>query len=116
MQVPQVKEPQQGILKEKDSGHSRGLWERLLLKQWGKHFSDEEEENSMTYDSESGGSEKSSNNATNTEEEAWNNGFRYLIIIDKLTHITSNIKEHKLISNNLYTAFHIRSTDRKSVV
>ena len=31
-------------------------------------FSDEGEENSMTYDSESGGSEKSSDNATDTEE------------------------------------------------
>ena len=60
----------------------------------------------MTYDSESGGSDKSSDNATDTEEEAWNNGCRNLIIIDKLTNITSNIKEHKLSSNNLDTALH----------
>ena len=31
--VPQVQEPEQGILQEKDSGHSGGLRERLLLKQ-----------------------------------------------------------------------------------
>ena len=33
-------------------------------------YSDEGEENSITYDSELGGSDKSSNNATDTEEEA----------------------------------------------
>ena len=60
----------------------------------------------MTYDSESGRSDKSSDNATNTEEEAWNNGCRDLIITDKLTYITSNIKEHKLSSKNLDTALH----------
>ena len=60
----------------------------------------------MTYDSESGGSDKSRNNATNTEKEAWKNGCRDLIIIDKLTNSTSNIKEHKLSSNNLDTALH----------
>ena len=49
----------------------------------------------MTYNSELGGSDKSSDNATNTEEEDWKNGCRYLIIIDKLTNSTSNIKEHK---------------------
>ena len=48
----------------------------------------------------------SSNNATNTEEEAWKNGCRDLIIIDKLTNITSTIKEHKLSSINLDTALH----------
>ena len=56
--------------------------------------------------SESGESDKSSDNATNTEEEAWNNGCRDLIIIDKLTNRTSNIKEHKLSSNNLDAALH----------
>ena len=60
----------------------------------------------MTYDSESEGSDKSSNNATDTEEEAWKNGCRDLIIIDKLTNSTSNIKEHKLSSNNLDTELH----------
>ena len=67
---------------------------------------DEGEENSMTYNSESGGSDKSSNNATDNEEEAWKNGCRDLIIIDKLTYSTSNIKEHKLSSNNLDTVLH----------
>ena len=60
----------------------------------------------MTYNSESGGSDKSNNSATDTEEEAWKNGCRDLIIIDKLTNITSNIKEHKLSSNNLDTVLH----------
>ena len=55
----------------------------------------------MTYNSESGESDKSSNKATNTEEEALKNGCRDLIIIDKLNNSTSNIKEHKLSSNNL---------------
>ena len=50
----------------------------------------------MTYDSELGGSDKSSDNATNTKEESWKNGCRDLIIIDKLTNSTSNIKEHEL--------------------
>ena len=60
----------------------------------------------MTYDSESGLSDKSSNSATETEEEAWNNGCRDLIIINKLNNSTSNIKEHKLSSNNLDKALH----------
>ena len=60
----------------------------------------------MTYDSESGGSDKSSDNATDNEEEAWNSGCGDLIIIDNLTNSTSNIKEHKLSSNNLDTALH----------
>ena len=71
-----------------------------------ENSSDEGEENSMTYDSESGGSDKISDNATNTEEEVWKNVCRDLIIIDKLTNSTSNIKEHKLSSNNLDTALH----------
>ena len=57
----------------------------------------------MTYNSESGWSDKSSDNS-GTEEEAWKSGCRDLIIINKLTNITSNIKEHKLSSNNLDTA------------
>ena len=44
--------------------------------------------------------------ATDTEEEACNNGCRELIIIDKLNNNTSNIKEHKLSSNNLDRALH----------
>ena len=60
----------------------------------------------MTYDSESGGSDKSSANTTDTEEEACKNGCRELIIIDKLNNSTSNIKEHKLSSNDLDTALH----------
>ena len=71
-----------------------------------ENSSDEGEEKSMTYDSESGGSEKSSNSATDTDEEAWNNGCRDLIIINKLNNSTSNIKEHKLSSNSLDTALH----------
>ena len=53
-----------------------------------------------------GESDKSSNSATDTEEESWNNGCRDLIIIDKLNNSTSNIKEHKLSSNNLDKALH----------
>ena len=60
----------------------------------------------MTYDSESGGSDKSSDNATDTDEEAWKSGCRDLIVTDNLTNSTSNIKEHKLNSNNLDTALH----------
>ena len=45
----------------------------------------------MTYDSESGGSDKISDNATDTEEKAWKNGCRDLIIINKWTNSTSNI-------------------------
>ena len=58
----------------------------------------------MTYDSESGESDKSSDNATDTEEEAWKSGCRDLSIIDNLNNSKSNIKEHKLSSNNLDTA------------
>ena len=68
--------------------------------------SDEGEENSITYKSESGGSDRIINNATDTEEEPWNNGCRDLIIIDKLNNSTSNIKEHKLSYNNLDKALH----------
>ena len=71
-----------------------------------KNSADEGEENSMTYDSEPGGSDKGSNSATDSKEEAWKNCCRDLIIIDKLTNSTSNIKEHKLSSNNLDTALH----------
>ena len=60
----------------------------------------------MTYDSESGGSDKSSDNETDTEEEAWNNSCSNLILIDRLTNSTSNIKEQKLSSNHLDTALH----------
>ena len=60
----------------------------------------------MTYDSESGGSDKSSNSATDTNEEAWSNGCRDLIIIDKLTNSTSYNKEHKLSYNNIDKALH----------
>ena len=60
----------------------------------------------MTYDSELGESDKSSNNATDTEEEAWKSGCRDLIIIDNLNNSKSNIKEHKLSSNDLDTALH----------
>ena len=57
----------------------------------------------MTYDSESGGRDKSSDNS-NTEEKAWKIGCRELNIIDNLNNSKSNIKEHKLSSNNLDTA------------
>ena len=64
----------------------------------------------MTYDSESGVSDNSSNIATDTEEEAWNNGCRELIIINKLNNKLNNskfnIKWHKLSSNNLDKALH----------
>ena len=64
--------------------------------------SSSEEEHSMTYDSESGGSDKSSDNS-DTEEEAWKISCSELNIIDNLNNIKSNIKEHKLTSNNLDT-------------
>ena len=53
-----------------------------------------------------GRSDKSSNNANDTEEEAWNNGCRELLIINKLNNSTSNIREHQLSSNNLDKALH----------
>ena len=71
-----------------------------------ENSSDEGEKNSITYDSESGESDKSSNSATDTEEEGRNNGCRDLIVINKLINSTSNIKEHKLSSNNLDKALH----------
>ena len=86
------------ILEESESNSSTSREE--------ENSSDEGEENSITYDSESGGSDKSINNATDTKEEAWNNGCRELIVIDKLNNSTSNIKEHKLSSNNLDTELH----------
>ena len=58
-----------------------------------ENSSDEGEKKSITYDSESGESEKSSDSATDTMEEAWNNGCRELIVIDKLNNSTSNINE-----------------------
>ena len=60
----------------------------------------------MTYNSESGGSDKSSNNSNDTEEETWKSGCRDLNIIDNLNNSKSNIKEHKLSSNNLDTELH----------
>ena len=67
---------------------------------------DDGEKNSMAYDSELGNSGESSNSATDTKEEAWNNGCRYGFVIDKLSNSKSNIKEHKLSSNNLDKALH----------
>ena len=70
----------------------------------------------MTYNSESGGSDKSSDNPTDTEEETWKSGCRDLNIIDNLNNSKSNIKEHKLSSNNLDTALndaHLLNTLRK---
>ena len=64
--------------------------------------SSSEEEHSMTYDSKSGESEKSSDDS-DTEEEAWKSGCRELNIIDNLNNSKSDIKEHKLSSNNLDT-------------
>ena len=55
---------------------------------------------------QSPGEVKNSNNATDTEEEAWNNGYRELIVIDKLNNSISNIKEHKISSNHLDRALH----------
>ena len=69
----------------------------------------------MTYDSESGESNKSSENS-DTEEEARTSGCRELNIIDNLNNSKSNIKEHKLSSNNLDTALndaHLLNTLRK---
>ena len=69
----------------------------------------------MTYDSESGGSEESSDDS-DTEEEAWKSGSRELNIIDNLNNSKSDIKEHKLSSNNLDTALndaHLLNTLRK---
>ena len=82
-----------------------------------ENSSDEGEEHSMTYDSELGGSDKSSDNATNTEEEAWKRGCRDLNIINNLNNSKSNIKEHKLRSNNLDTVLkdaHLLNTLRSS--
>ena len=70
----------------------------------------------MTYDSESGESDRSSDNATDTEDEAWKSGCRDLNIIDNLNNSKSNIKEHKISSNNLDTALndaHLLNTLRK---
>ena len=53
-----------------------------------------------------GGIDKSSNNATDTEEESWKSGCRDLVIINNLNNSKSNIKEHKLSSNNSDTALH----------
>ena len=66
----------------------------------------EGEKKSMTYNSKSGNSDESINSATNNEEEAWNNGCRYGFVIDKSNNSRSNIKEHKLSSNNLEKALH----------
>ena len=66
----------------------------------------EGEKNSIAYDSESGNSDKSSNSATDTKEEAWNNGCRDGFVIDKLSNSKSNIKEHKLSSNSLDKSLH----------
>ena len=68
----------------------------------------------MTYDSDSGGSGKS--NDSDTDEEARKNGCRELIIIDNLNNSKSDIKEHKLSSNNLDTELnyaHLLNTLRK---
>ena len=64
-----------------------------------ENSSDEGEENSTTYHSESGESDKISNNATDTEEEAWNNGCRELFVINKLNniHLTLNKTNSVLI-------------------
>ena len=73
----------------------------------------------MTYDSESGEGDKSSDNATDTEEESWKSSFRDLNIIDNLNNSKSNIKEHRLSSNNLDTALnnaHLLNTLRKPSV
>ena len=61
---------------------------------------------SITYDSESEESYKSRNSATDTEEGAWNNGCRYVFVINKLNNSKSNIKEQTISSNNLYKALH----------
>ena len=60
----------------------------------------------MTYDSESGHSDESSNSATDTKEEAWNNGCRDGFVINKLNNSKYNINKHKLSSNNLDKALH----------
>ena len=70
------------------------------------NYPDEGEKNSIAYNLESGNSDEGSNSATDTEEEAWNNGCRDRFIIDKLNNSKSNIKEHKLSSNNLDKALH----------
>ena len=73
----------------------------------------------MTYDSESGESNKGSNNATDatdTEEEAWKSSCRDLNRMDNINNSKSNIKDHKLSSNNLDTALndaHLLNTLRK---
>ena len=76
----------------------------------------EDEKTSITYDSESGNDDKSSNSSTNNEKEIWNNCCRDGFIINKLNNSKSNIKEHKLSSNNLNTAInysHLLNTMKK---
>ena len=60
----------------------------------------------MIYKSNSGNSDESSNIATDTKEEARNNGCRDEFFINKLNNSKSNIKEHKLSSDNLDKALH----------
>ena len=60
----------------------------------------------MAYNSYSVNSGESSNSATSTKEEARKNGCRDGFVIDKLNNSKSNIKELKLISNNLDKALH----------
>ena len=79
-----------------------------------ENYSDEEEEHSMTYDSESGGSDKISDNATDTAEESWKSGCRDLNIIDNLNNSKSNIKEHKLSSNDFRYSIIWRSNIKHS--
>ena len=67
---------------------------------------DEGEKKSTTYNSESGHGDESGNSATDTEEEAWNNGCRDGFFIDKLNNSKSNIKGKTLSSNNLDKALH----------
>ena len=72
----------------------------------GGNSTDEGEKNSISYDSESDNSDERRNSSTDNEEEAWNNDCRDVFFINKLNNSKSNIKEHKLSSNNLDKALH----------
>ena len=72
----------------------------------GDNSPDEGDKISISYNSESGNSDEISNSATDTEEEAWNNGCRYGFGINTLNNSKYNIKEHRLSSKFLDKALH----------
>ena len=68
---------------------------------------DEYGKTSISYNSDYANNDKSSSSSISSEEKNWLDGCRDTFIIDKLKpNIKSNIKEHKLSSNNLGRALH----------